>query len=56
MTPFYKRLPEVPGFGVESTADTIGLGLTAAAAAGVAIHAVGKVVQKGASKKESDEE
>ena len=40
MTPFYKRLPTVPGFGVESTADKIGLGLAAATAAGVAAHGI----------------
>jgi hydrogenase small subunit len=40
MTPFYRRLPSVPGFGVESTADRIGLGLTAVTAAGIAVHAV----------------
>ena len=25
-SPFYRRLPNVPGFGVEDTADKIGLG------------------------------
>jgi hydrogenase small subunit len=38
MYPFYRRLPKVPGFGIESTADTIGLGLAAATAAGIATH------------------
>lgn len=46
MTPFYKRLPKVPGFGVETTADNIGLGIAAAAAAGVAAHAVASSIKK----------
>lgn len=51
MTPFYRRLPKVPGFGVETTADKIGLGIAAAAAAGVAAHAIAS----SAKKKESGE-
>jgi hydrogenase small subunit len=39
MSPFYTRLPNVTGFGVESTADTIGAALAVGAAAGVATHA-----------------
>ncbi len=46
MTPFYKQLPDVPGFGVERTADTIGLSLAVGATAGVAAHAVGTAVQR----------
>jgi hydrogenase small subunit len=46
MTPFYRRLPEVPGFAVETTVDRIGLGLTAAAAVGVAAHAIGSALRK----------
>lgn len=46
MTPFYRRLPTVPGFSVESTADEIGLGLAAAAAVGVAAHAVASSVRR----------
>ncbi|MCK4910031.1 MAG: hydrogenase small subunit [Thermodesulfovibrionales bacterium] len=38
MTPFYRRLPNVPGFGVESTADKVGVGLAAVTAAGLAAH------------------
>jgi len=49
MTPFYERLPDVPGFGVEATVDKIGLGLTAVAAAGVAAHAIGSAVRKKAA-------
>jgi hydrogenase small subunit len=40
MTPFYRRLPNVPGFGIESTADKIGLGLAAGTAAAFAAHGV----------------
>ena len=40
MTPFYKRLPNVPGFGIEATADKIGLGLAAGTAAAFAAHGV----------------
>ena len=38
MGPMYKRLPNVPGFGIEATADKIGLGLVAGAAAAFAVH------------------
>ncbi len=51
MTPFYKRLPKVPGFGIETTADKIGAGLAAAAAAGLAAHGIARAV-KGKDKKE----
>ena len=40
MTPFYGRLPDVGGFPVERTADTIGLALAVGATAGVAAHAI----------------
>jgi hydrogenase small subunit len=52
MTPFYRRLPNVPGFGVESTADKIGVGLAAATAAGIALHGVARAVSP---KKKEDE-
>ncbi len=54
MSPFYRRLPKVPGFGVEDTADKIGLGLAAAAAAGLAAHGIAKAV-KGKPEKEKEE-
>jgi hydrogenase small subunit len=44
MSPFYRRLPNVPGFGVEKTADKIGVGLAAATAAGLAIHGIGRAM------------
>jgi hydrogenase small subunit len=40
MTPFYGRLPDVGGFGVERNADLIGLSLALGATAGVAAHAI----------------
>ncbi len=45
MTPFYRRLPKVPGFGVEATADKIGLGLAAVTAAGVVAHGIARAVK-----------
>jgi hydrogenase small subunit len=66
MTPFYGRLPDVAGFGVERYADTIGAALAVGAAAGVAAHAVATgvhqvrerrklaVIQPGPTKKEGD--
>lgn len=44
MTPFYKRLPNVPGFGVESTADKVGAGLAAATAAGIVVHGIARAI------------
>jgi len=40
MTPFYRRLPQVPGFGVEVDVDKIGIGLAAATAVAFAGHGV----------------
>jgi hydrogenase small subunit len=40
MTPFYGRLPNVAGFGVERYADTLGAALAIGATAGVAAHAI----------------
>jgi hydrogenase small subunit len=45
MSPFYDRLPSVPGFGVEVTAGEIGLGLTAAVVAGVTAHGLIKMIK-----------
>ncbi len=45
MSPFYRRLPKVAGFGVEATADKIGLALTGLTAVGIGAHAVGSVVR-----------
>jgi len=40
MTPFYGRLPDVGGFGVERTVDILGAALAIGATAGVAAHAI----------------
>jgi hydrogenase small subunit len=40
MTPFYDRLPDVGGFGIERTVDILGAALAIGATAGVAAHAV----------------
>jgi hydrogenase small subunit len=44
--PFYKRLPNFPGFGIESTADTVGTAATVATVGGVALHAIGSAIRK----------
>lgn len=46
MTPFYKKLPNVPGVGVESTANRIGAIATGAALVTIAAHAVGSTVRE----------
>ena len=46
MTPFYHRLPDVAGFGVERTADLIGAALAAGATAGVAAHAAATAIHQ----------
>ncbi len=45
MSPFYQRLPNVPGFGVETSATNIGLGLTGAVLAGVTVHGLIQMIQ-----------
>lgn len=40
MTPLYRRLPRVPGFGIETTADKIGVGVAVATAAAFGAHGV----------------
>ncbi|MEJ2199944.1 MAG: hydrogenase small subunit [Desulfuromonadaceae bacterium] len=47
MTPFYQRLPQVPGFGVEMTADKIGLALAAGTALAFGVHGVCSACRKG---------
>lgn len=44
-SPFYDRLPSVPGFGVDVTAGQIGLGVTAAVAAGTVVHGIASAVR-----------
>lgn len=55
MTPFYRRLPKVPGFGIESTADKIGVGLAAATAAGLVAHGVVRAVRGKSQDKKAEE-
>jgi hypothetical protein len=50
MSPFYRQMPDLLGFGVERTADVIGLSLAVGATAGVAAHALGTAVRRGRSR------
>jgi hydrogenase small subunit len=50
MSPFYRQMPDLLGFGVERTADLVGLSLAVGATAGVAAHAVGTAVQRARAK------
>jgi hydrogenase small subunit len=45
MSPFYGRLPNVPGFGADTTAETVGLAVVGGVAAATAAHGIGKGVQ-----------
>jgi hydrogenase small subunit len=45
MSPFYERLPNVPGFGADTTASTVGLVVVGGTAALMAAHAAGKFAQ-----------
>ena len=44
--PFYERLTNVPGFGIESTADTVGKVAVGAVAAGLTAHAIAANISK----------
>ncbi len=44
--PFYQHLPHFPGFGIESTADAIGVAATAVTVASVGAHAVATNIRK----------
>ena len=55
MTPFYQALPNVGGFGVEATAEEIGLGVIGAVAALTTVHAVGSVIRNQRAKKREGE-
>jgi len=46
MSPFYKRLPSVPGFGADVTAGNIGAAFLGAVAGATALHAVGSAVRR----------
>ncbi|MDD2581904.1 MAG: hydrogenase small subunit [Desulfuromonadaceae bacterium] len=55
MSPLYHRLPNVPGFGIEATADKIGLGLVAGAAAAFAVHGALNALRKDKEPEETKE-
>src|SRR5208282_2730229 len=44
-SPFYDRLPTVPGFGVDVTAGEIGLGITAVVAGATVVHGIASAVR-----------
>jgi hydrogenase small subunit len=55
MTPFYQTLPNVGGFGVEATAEEVGLAVIGTVAALTTVHAVSSVIRnQRAKKRESD--
>jgi len=54
--PFYKHLSTFPGFGIETTADDIGLAVGAVTAAGIAAHAISTNIKKRKLIREEDEE
>ena len=49
--PIYERMTNLHGFGIESTADKIGIGVSTGLAVGVGVHALGAIVSKRAQKK-----
>jgi len=54
MTPFYQRLPNIPGFGVGWNLDRIGLSAAALVAAASLAHGIGEIVRHHTGKKPSD--
>ncbi len=57
-SPFYQRLPQVPGFGVDVTAGEIGLVLTGAVAGAPIVHGIASAVRdraRGESKTAEDQ-
>jgi hydrogenase small subunit len=46
MSPMYNRLPNVPGIGIEHTADAIGLGLAAGVAGAFVVHGALSAMRK----------
>ena len=44
--PFYQHLASFPGFGIETTADTVGVAVGAATAVGIAAHAITTNIRK----------
>jgi len=45
-SPVYRRLPNVPGFGIEKNADTIGLAFAAGVGGAFAVHGVMSALRK----------
>ena len=54
MTPFYNRLPDIAGIGVERTADILGAALAVGAAGGVLAHAAATGVYQLSHKKKAE--
>jgi hydrogenase small subunit len=54
MTPFYGRLPNVAGFGVERNADLIGAALAVGTTAGVAAHAIATGLHRSREKRRTE--
>ncbi len=44
-SPFYERLPNVPGFGVDVSAGKIGIGITAAVAGATVVHGIASAIR-----------
>jgi hydrogenase small subunit len=44
-SPFYERLPNVPGFGADVSAGQIGIGITAAVAGATVLHGIGSAIR-----------
>jgi hydrogenase small subunit len=57
MTPFYKRIPglDVPGIGVELTANRIGAAVAGASLAAVSVHSAATVLRKHQSRRQTPE-
>jgi hydrogenase small subunit len=51
MSPFYERLPNVPGFGADTTAETVGLAVLAGTAVAFGAHGVAKGIQAHAGRR-----
>lgn len=54
MTPFYRTLPGVGGFGVEFSAEQIGVGIVATVAGLSAAHAVGTIIKRSVAKNKAE--
>jgi len=52
MTPFYGRLPDIAGFGVEGKVDLIGGAVAIGMTAGIAAHAVATGIHRARQRRE----